>query len=94
MQVLEQWDHGQDKGCILAFAEQPLQAVIEVYYCREPKNFNGLSLQFKTSSIQQFIDTLPEQVEFTGPQARPWGASYLYLRDPNGIQVIVYAGCH
>ena len=92
MTVAEEWGEPGDVGVILALPQGRQEAYLEVYCVDEQKNFEGLSLQFRLDNLTGFMATLPEDVEFEGPTLRPWGSTYLYLRDPNDIQIIVYEG--
>lgn len=56
-------------------------------------DFSGLSLQYKAEPLDDFIQSLPGDITPDDLKDRPWGARYLYLRDPLGIQVVVYEGC-
>ncbi|TDI56705.1 MAG: hypothetical protein E2O96_02425 [Acidobacteria bacterium] len=77
---------------ILQFPDGHREALLEIYDGPGTQNFVGLSLQFRVDNLESFIANLPAGVSFQGPDQRPWGSTYLYLRDPNGIQVIVYEG--
>lgn len=92
MVVAEEWNDPGDTGVILAFPGGRQEAFLEVYHAEDESDFDGLSLQFRVGSLAEFVATLPEDVAREGPVARPWGSTYLYLRDPNNIQVIVYEG--
>lgn len=92
MTVVEAWNEPGDVGAILAFPGGRQEAFLEVYYVDKPHEFDGLSLQFRVGSITAFTASLSDDIAFEGPVDRPWGSKYLYLRDPNDIQVIVYEG--
>ena len=92
MAVADEWDAPDDKGVILALKDGAGEAWLEIYETDTAHDFSGLSLQFKVDSLDDFIAALPAETSFDGPKARPWGATYLYLTDPNNIQVIVYQG--
>jgi len=92
LKLVEEWDEPDDKGVILSFEDGPGQALLEIYHGKASHDFSGLSLQFKVASLAKFIETLPEDVSREGPKKRPWGSTYLYLRDPNDIMIIVYEG--
>ena len=92
MRIVEEWDEPGDCGCILAFAEGPEQALLEIYRGERASDFSGLSLQFRVADIVAFEAVLPRDVPRRGPVKRPWGSRYLYLDDPNGVAVIVYQG--
>jgi catechol 2,3-dioxygenase-like lactoylglutathione lyase family enzyme len=92
LSVVEEWDEPDDKGVILQFPDGHREALLEIYEGSDTQNFVGLSLQFRVDNLETFIASLPAGVSFQGPDQRPWGSTYLYLRDPNDIQVIVYQG--
>lgn len=92
MQVAEEWDHADDKGVILAFNDGSGEAYLEIYDTQTEHDFTGLSLQFKVDAVADFIASLPEYIEFEGPTPRPWGSTYVYLRDPAGVQLVVFEG--
>jgi hypothetical protein len=92
MRVVEEWNEANDVGCILALAGDGREALLEIYQGTQTGGFTGLSLQFRTEDLAAFKARLPPTIECRGPTARPWGSSYLYLTDPNGISVIVFDG--
>ena len=92
MRVVEEWQEANDVGCILALSGDGLEAMLEIYEGPQSDGFAGLSLQFRTENLLAFKASLSPSIECRGPTERPWGSSYLYLTDPNGISVIVYDG--
>ena len=92
MHVVEEWREEGDAGCILALAGGGREALLEIYEGLEPKDVSALSLQFRTKDLRDFQASLPPETKVRGPVERPWGSTYLYLADPNGISVIVYEG--
>jgi catechol 2,3-dioxygenase-like lactoylglutathione lyase family enzyme len=92
MQIVERWDNANDVGCILSLADDGAAALLEIYEGTQVHDFSGLSLQFRTGDLAAFKAGLPSTIECHGPTPRPWGSSYLYLTDPNGISVIVFDG--
>jgi len=92
MTIAQEWNKPDDKGAILVFAGSKKEAFLEVYYSEAAHDFQGLSLQFRVENLQAFISQLPDSYDYEGPRPRPWGSTYLYLRDPNDILVIVYEG--
>ena len=92
MVVAGEWDEPDDKGVILKFEDGGNEGFLEIYHTPVTHDFKGLSLQFRVDDLKGFIAKLPTHLEFDGPTPRPWGSTYLYLRDPAGIQVIVYEG--
>ena len=51
---------------------------------------SGFSIQIEVSDVLatqlRIGDTWPTE----GPTPRPWGLTYLYLTDPNGVGIILY----
>ena len=92
LSLVEEWDEPDDRGVILEFPGGHREALLEIYEGDGPADFAGLSLQFRVGDLQSFAEGLPADLSFEGPHRRPWGSTYLYLRDPNDIQVIVYEG--
>jgi catechol 2,3-dioxygenase-like lactoylglutathione lyase family enzyme len=91
MRVVEEWREENDAGCILELGGGR-QALLEIYEGPQPGDFSGLSLQFRTDDLAGFRASVPPEVEVRGPVERPWGSTYLYLTDPNGISVVVFEG--
>lgn len=92
MEIAQEWDKPDDKGAILVFSDSRKEAFLEIYFSKETHDFSGLSLQFRVHSLDAFMKTLPLACAYEGPTPRPWGSTYLYLRDPNDIMIIVYEG--
>jgi catechol 2,3-dioxygenase-like lactoylglutathione lyase family enzyme len=92
MHVVEEWQEEDDVGCILALPSKRREALLEIYRGPTSVGFAALSLQFRTEDLESFRALLPHAIQVRGPVERPWGSTYLYLTDPNGISVIVYEG--
>ena len=92
MRVVEEWREADDVGCILALAGGDRRALLEIYEGKAPEGFGRLSLQFRTEDLAGFTALLPAGTHVRGPLKRPWGSTYLYLTDPNGISVVVFEG--
>lgn len=93
MQVLDTWDDDGDKGAILGLSDSTGgTAFLELAYSNVEHDHAGLSLQFRVADIEAVVEKLRGQWEYRGPVERPWGSTYLYLQDPAGVDVIVYAG--
>ena len=92
MMIVEAWDEPDDAGCILAFPGSKREAFLEIYRGPAPPSFVGLGLQFRTDDLDAFVSSLPPSILYRGPVERPWGSRYLYLTDPNGIDLIVFEG--
>ena len=91
MQIVEHWNEPDDKGIILKPLGNASSGRLELYVSHESQNFDGVSLQFEVQDIQAFVKDLGDEIDHSGPILRPWGSLYVYLTDPNGIQVIVYS---
>jgi catechol 2,3-dioxygenase-like lactoylglutathione lyase family enzyme len=94
MRVVEEFSDEGGVGCILALAEQECDAVLEIHEGPQPKDLSGLSLQFRSHDLEAFKTSLPAGTKVRGPVPRPWGSTYLYLTDPNGISVVVFQHGH
>lgn len=92
MTVVDEWSEFGDDGVILALSGGSQEAFLEVCDVDDPREYDGLSLQFRVASVSDFMAVLSAKIEFEGPIDRPWGSKYLYLRDPNNILVVVYEG--
>ena len=101
LNIIEEYNDGDGaKGIILSIGQgnNGLIEISEILAINKSfqSNFNEevksdkISLQIKTDDIEFWSLNLKNRYEFTGPILKPWGASYLYLRDPDGIQIIFY----
>ena len=91
LKVHEHWE-GDDPGAIMGIDDIKSDGFLEVASSPKTAKGSGLSLQFRTDDVDGFVSKIEGSWEFRGPERRPWGSTYVYLRDPNGIQVIVYEG--
>lgn len=89
LNVLQNW--GDSSGAILGF-ELDSNGFLEIAYAAEPKRQPNLSLQFRVKNISDFVKHVGDRWPRSAPTPRPWGSTYLYLQDPDGIDVIVYEG--
>jgi catechol 2,3-dioxygenase-like lactoylglutathione lyase family enzyme len=92
MHVVEEWGEENDVGCILTLAGGGREALLEIYEGPSSGDLSALSLQFRTEDLMSFEASLPPGTHLRGPVKRPWGSTYLYLTDPNGISVVVFEG--
>jgi len=94
LQILEEWDDDGDVGCILGFSSHGSTGFLELSPSDSTAQGSSdpLSLQFRTLDIQATAESLSGRWEFEGPVERPWGSTYLYLTDPDGISVILFEG--
>jgi catechol 2,3-dioxygenase-like lactoylglutathione lyase family enzyme len=86
--IVEEWAESGDTGCILAVAEG---AHLEINL-GEPAGLDGLSLQFRVESVEDFKRAMGDLWQIEGPVKRPWGSTYLYMRDPAGVRIVVFEG--
>jgi len=89
-QLVDSWEGDGDTGTILNFPSLEDRVLLEIYKTDKANEYSGFSLQFKVPSLPDFMLQLPLKYMSTRPVKRPWGATYLYLHDPNDIDVIVY----
>ena len=92
LKVVESWDEADDRGVILSASGRATGALLEIGETEQRKTAAGVSLQFRTANLDAFVQRTAGRWPYRGPQQRPWGSTYVYLEDPNGIIVIVYAG--
>jgi catechol 2,3-dioxygenase-like lactoylglutathione lyase family enzyme len=92
MVTVDEWNDPDDKGVILSFDKDRHEALLEIFHDDEQRDHSGVSLQFRVSDVEKFVADLAAEVACEGPKERPWGSKYVYIRDPNDIQVIVYDG--
>ncbi|MEQ8358074.1 MAG: VOC family protein [Cytophagales bacterium] len=100
--IVEEYNDGDgSKGCIMRIGDQNSNAFIELseidsehYYYQDSFSNNvqsdKIDLQIKTNDVNHWAAWLNEKWEVRGPVLRPWGSQYLYLRDPDGLQIIIY----
>ncbi len=93
MTILESWNEADDKGIILGLCRPgEVAAYLELAPVDNVRVYEGLSLQFRVSDISATADRLHGKVEFRGPEKKPWGSTYIHLKDPTGISVVLYEG--
>lgn len=49
-----------------------------------------MGIQIRTHDVQYWANKLEGKCPLKGPVGRPWGSKYLYLRDPDNLQVILF----
>ena len=102
MFIVEEYnDDIGSRGVILRLGEEGSNTFIEISEIKEyhdyyQKPFDAAfnddksSIQIRTNNIFHWASILKESWEARGPILRPWGSQYLYLRDPDGLQIIMY----
>lgn len=89
---MEEWAHTDDCGVIFRIGDAGGGAYLEIYEGETdtPDAYLGAGLQFRVADVDAFTAGLKGKWPCEGPKDRPWGARYLYLRDPNGVAIVVY----
>lgn len=98
--VVEQWDQAEGRGAILAVGDSSFVEVAAVApewpqhrpEFEEPLRSDKIVLQIRVDSTREWAVYLGGRCRFEGPVSRPWGNTYLYLRDPDGFRVALYEG--
>ena len=102
LKIKQEYNDGDGaRGCILQFGNGDNNALIEIseiknhhsyYQDAFGKNIENdkIDLQLKTDNMEYWAKRIKEKWEARGPVLRPWGWHYLYLRDPDGLQIIIY----
>ena len=95
LRLVRQWHSGSDRGAIFALGEQPGDAYLELgedsQLPQRPES-GSLSLQLQVADCAETALRLKERWPCRGPVDRPWQSRYLYLQDPDGLQVILFDG--
>jgi hypothetical protein len=93
MKLLDSWNKTDDRGAILGFSTAVSgEAFLELAYDDSPKQYGGMSLQFRVPDLANVEKKSRGVVEYLGSEERPWGSTYLYLTDPTGIPIIIFEG--
>ncbi len=100
--IIEEYDsENGSRGCILGFAGEDNNAFIEISEIRATHNYyqpafskmvdnDKMDIQIRTQSADHWAKKLKGIWKTRGPIERPWGSRYLYLRDPDGVNIIIY----
>jgi len=89
LSIVQNW--GTSSGAILGFNIES-NGFLEIAHATEPKVRSDLSLQFRVQSLSEFIAHVNNRWPHSKPMPRPWGSTYVYLKDPDGVEVIVFEG--
>lgn len=102
LEIVEEYDDGNgSKGVIVRFGPDGSNAFFEIseittdheYYQEAfSKNVDSdkTDIQLRTNNVEYWAAKLKEKWNARGPVLRPWGSYYLYLKDPDGLQIIIY----
>ncbi len=91
LEVVDRWSGADDSGIVFGLGGVAGSAFLEFGQVASPDN-GAASVQLRVDDMAGFLARLGDRWAVDGPHERPWGSVYSYLRDPNGVQVIVYAG--
>ncbi|WP_109300257.1 VOC family protein [Aquimarina sp. AU474] len=102
LEIVEKYNDGDgSQGLILRYGSENSNAFFEIseissdhYYHQKPFDDklenDKIDIQLRTENIAYWASHLKEKWIARGPVFRPWGSQYLYLRDPDGLQIIIY----
>lgn len=102
LKIVEEYDDGNgSKGCIMGFNLAHNNAFVEISEIKPTHSYyqpafsrtvdnDKLEIQIKTEDVDYWAEKLKSVWEARGPIERPWGSRYLYLRDPDGVHIIIY----
>ena len=101
LNVLQEWEEVEGKGCILGFDSSGVGGWLELYQMTEqdprhdptfagPLSNDKIDIQLQTSRLDHWVAALAEQWPFKGPEDLPWGQRWIQLRDPDNLLVAIY----
>ncbi len=103
LEVVQEWQQSQAKGCILAFGDGGKGGFLELAEVAPdsdrhdpayalPVANDKIELQIKTDSVDAWAEALRGVCPTEGPVDRPWGHRYLWLRDPDHVRIALFEG--
>ncbi|NAS13891.1 VOC family protein [Poritiphilus flavus] len=102
LETVQEYDDGDgSRGVILRLGPPGSNAFLEIseisdqhsyYQAAFSQSFEDdkTDIQISTDDVNYWAELLKEKWSAKGPVLRPWGSYYLYLRDPDGLQIIIY----
>jgi len=102
LSVVEEYnDNNGSRGIIIRIGAEDSNAFLEIseikpvhdyYQAQFSTDFesNKVGIQIRTEDVFHWASILNRKWETRGPILRPWGSYYLYLKDPDGLQIIIY----
>ena len=102
LEVVQEYNDGNgSKGIILRYGSESSNAFFEISEIKNVHSYHQkafdkefendkVDIQLRTLNIDYWAKRLNEKWSSRGPVLRPWGSHYLYLRDPDGLQIIIY----
>ncbi len=98
LEIAESWNNDLDCGCIFSTGGS---GSIEISYLEPGHDYFRsvftapaslkMDIQLATKDMDGWVNRLSPLWEYKGPVSRPWGTQYLYLRDPDDVQIIIYS---
>lgn len=100
--IAEEYNDTGARGCIVRLGAKPNSAFIEISEIVKDTDYfqesfakgsatDKVDMQIRTDSVSYWADRLKQKGwPSRGPVTRPWGYRYLYLRDPDNLQIIIY----
>ena len=92
LKIICEWNDEADTGAILGLPDADAKACLEIASLPQAAVSAGVCLQFRTDHLNRSIQELAGKYQHSLPDVKPWGSTYIYLRDPAGNQVIVFEG--
>lgn len=102
LEIEQEYNDGNgSKGIILRFGSAGNNAFLEISEIKESHDYfqkafgeslqnDKIDLQLRTDNMDFWEKKLKGKWTTRGPILRPWGSYYLYLKDPDGLQIIIY----
>lgn len=103
LELYESYDDGDGScGIILRIGDENSTALLEISEIKDFHEYHQKAFDKKFASNKAGLQIRTDDVHFwanrlkamkwsaRGPVLRPWGSHYLYLRDPDGLQIIIY----
>ena len=100
LKKIENWQEPHDSGSIYQLGPAVESGLLEISYIRtEHDEFQEefhedaslkIDLQLATNNLESWVQRLQGNWEFKGPVDKPWGSRYIYFKDPDGVQIIIY----
>jgi catechol 2,3-dioxygenase-like lactoylglutathione lyase family enzyme len=102
LETVEEYEDEGARGCIVSLGSEQNNAFIEISEIAEDDDYfqtdfakdsetDKVDMQIRTEDVDYWAKRLKEKNwNARGPVKRPWGFRYLYLRDPDNLQIIIY----
>lgn len=102
LEIVQEYNGGNgSRGIILRFGSAGSNAFLEISEIQESHDYfqeafiedfknDKIDLQLRTDNMEFWEKRLKWKWKTRGPILRPWGSYYFYLKDPDGLQIIIY----